>query len=140
MTTGNEHDPPPPNQPPAGPPPPVYGQQPGYPPQPGYPGYPQFAVQPNEGLAVPAMVVGIVSLVLACAYGFGLLGAPVALVMGRISMKRIDASGGQLGGRGMAQAGFIMGIVGTVLLVLVVLAVVAFVIAALNGAFDSSDF
>ncbi len=86
------------------------------------------------------MVIGIVALVLSCAYGFGLLGAPVALVMGRISMKRIDASNGQLGGRGMAQAGFIMGIVGTVLLVLAILAVVALVIAGLNGAFDSNDF
>ena len=75
-------------------------------------------------------MVGIVSLFLACGYGIGLLGSPVALFMGRSSMKRIDASQGRLGGRGMAQAGFVLGIVGTVLLVLV-LALLAFGVFAL---------
>ena len=92
----------------------------------------------NEGLAVASMVVGIVSFVLACGYGVGLLGSPVALVMGRISMKRIDQSGGQLGGRGMAQAGFILGIIGTVLLVLSLIALVVIVVVAVNGGFDDS--
>jgi hypothetical protein len=47
--------------------------------------------------------------------------APIALVIGRNSMKEIDASGGQLGGRGKALAGFILGIIGTVILVVGVL-------------------
>ena len=83
-----------------------------------------------------SMVVGIVSFVLACGYGIGLLGSPVAMVLGRVSLKRIDQSGGQLGGRGMAQAGFIMGIIGTVLLVLVIIGVVVLVIIGVNGGFD----
>ena len=101
-----------------------YGQQPAYPP-PGY-GYP--AAVPTDGQATAAMIVGIVSLVLAVCYGVGLLGAPVALFMGRASMKRIDASGGQLGGRGSAQAGFILGIIGTVLLALSIVAVIIFIV------------
>ena len=32
-------------------------------------------------------------------------------------MNEIDASGGQLGGRGQAQAGYVLGIIGTVLLI-----------------------
>ena len=145
MTTGPDNpygEQQPPYQPPAPPPPyaqPSY-QQPGYQPY-GVPGYlpPGYAVAPpNEGMAVASMVIGIVSLVLACGYGIGLLGAPVALVLGRVSMKRIDASGGQLGGRGMAQAGFILGIVGTVLLVLVIIGVIVVIVAAANGAFDTT--
>src|SRR3954454_22694017 len=128
MTTGPDSpygEPQPPYQPPA--PPPPYGSQPSQPSQPpsyqppGYPPYggpgglppgylPPGYVAPvqNEGLAVAAMVVGIVSLVLACGYGIGLLGSPVALVLGRVSMKRIDRAGGQLGAQGMAKAGFIL--------------------------------
>jgi len=142
------------------PPPPQYPQQPSYPQQqPGYPqqqpGYPQqqpgypaygapgyppgyAASPPNEGLAVASMVIGIVAFVLSCGYGVGLLGSPVALVMGRVSMKRIDQSGGQLGGRGMAQAGFILGIIGTVLLVLGLIALTVIIIVGLNGGFDDS--
>ena len=93
---------------------------------------------PNEGLAVGSLVVGIASLVLACGYGIGLVGSPVALVLGRVSMKRIDQSQGQLGGRGLAQAGFILGIIGTVLLVLAIAVVVVIVIIGLNGGFDDS--
>jgi hypothetical protein len=72
------------------------------------------------------MVLGIIALVGACGYGLSLLLSPVALFLGRSSMKRIDASQGQLGGRGLAQAGFIMGIIGTVLLVLVIVVVGVF--------------
>jgi len=140
MTTGpdNPYGEPPPYQPPATPP--MYPQHPGYPPSggPGYlpPGY--VTAPPNEGMAIASMVVGIASLVLICGYGIGLLGSPVAMVLGRVSMKRIDASGGQLGGRGMAQAGFILGIIGTVLLVLAIAVVVVLVIVAANGGFDYS--
>jgi uncharacterized protein DUF4190 len=151
MTSGPENpygQPVPPYGPPAEQPP---YQQPyqqpyqsgGYP-QPSYggPGYlpPAYTpAPPNEGLAVASMVVGIVSMVLACGYGIGLLGSPVAMVLGRVSMKRIDRSQGQLGGRGMAQAGFILGIIGTVLLVLAIAAVVVLVVVGLNGGFDDTS-
>jgi hypothetical protein len=135
-----------PEQNPYGAPPPyqqnAYGQQPyqqpyGAPQPMGYPPYPQ-PTPPTDGLGLAAMIVGIVSLVLSCGYGIGLLGSPVALVMGRISMKRIDRSGGRLGGRGLALAGFILGIVGTVLLVLAVIVVVVIIVVAVNGGFDDS--
>jgi hypothetical protein len=86
------------------------------------------------------MIIGIVSLVGSCAYGLGLLGAPAALIMGRISMKRIDRSEGRIGGRGMALAGFILGIVGTVLLVLAIIAVVIIIVVAVNGGFDETTY
>jgi hypothetical protein len=148
MTTGPENpsgDQQPPFQPPT---PPPYAQQPQYPQQPGFqqpgygvPGYPPAGYgfsPPNEGMAVASMVIGIVAFVLSCGYGIGLIGSPVALIMGRVSMKRIDQSGGQLGGRGMAQAGFILGIIGTVLLVLGLIALAVIIIVGLNGGFDDS--
>jgi hypothetical protein len=111
-------------QPPYGQP---YGQQPPY----GQPGYPAWGAPqaPQDGGAQAALIVGIVSLglgVLAC--GLGFLGSPVAWVLGHRAKKRIDASNGALGGRGNAQAGFVLGIVGTVLLALAVLALVVFLV------------
>ena len=131
--------PPPPPPHPSYPPQQPWGQQPHQPGYPYPPGGPGFQPPQTDGLALGAMVVGIVSLVLTCGYGVGLLGSPVALVLGRISMKRIDRSGGRLGGRGMAQAGFILGIIGTVLLVLALIAVVVVIVIAVNGGFDDNS-
>ena len=105
---------------PAGPP---YGQQPGYP---GY--YPAYG-PPQDGGAQAALIVGLVALglgLIGC--GIGFLGSPVAWYLGLQSKRRIDASNGQLSGRGNAQAGFVLGIVGTALLAFLLLIVLAFVV------------
>ena len=110
-----------PEQPGYGYPPPAYpGAGVPYPPQMpypgGYPGYPPAGYPaPEHPQAVTAMVLGILGLV-CCG-----LASPFAIWTGRKAMKEIDASGGRVGGRGQAQAGFIMGIIGTVLWVLGVL-------------------
>ena len=126
-----------PNQPPPGygyPPPPPPAGYPGYPggypaggypgagyPGPGYPMGPGYPPPPNHPQATTAMVLGIIGL--ACCG----IASPFALFIGRKSMQEIDASGGQYGGRGQAQAGFIMGIIGTVLWVIgLVVWVIAF--------------
>lgn len=124
MSYPGEQPPYDPHQPPPGygypPPPPPAGAYPGYPGYPGYPtgpGYPP----PNHPQSTTAMVLGILGL--ACCG----IASPFALFLGRKSMQEIDASGGQYGGRGQAQAGFIMGIIGTVLWVIgIVVWVVAF--------------
>lgn len=100
--------------------PPQYGG--GYP-----PAYPMRA--PDQPQAVPAMVLGILGLV-CCG-----LASPFAIWLGRKSMNEIDASGGMLGGRGQAQAGFIMGIIGTALWVLGVL---FYVLVVALGVFAAS--
>ncbi|GAB7003792.1 hypothetical protein JCM18899A_12640 [Nocardioides sp. AN3] len=80
------------------------------PPPPGY-GMPQYgAPAPNHRRAVLILVLGILSI--PCC-GF-LTGIP-AIVMGRRALDEIDRSGGAIGGRGMVNAGYICGIVGTVL-------------------------
>jgi len=45
-----------------------------------------------------------------------IIAGPLAIFMGWRSMRRIDRSGGTLGGRARAKTGLILGIVGTVLL------------------------
>jgi hypothetical protein len=95
------------------PPPPQYGQQ--YPPQPGQPypqpGYPMMPLAPaTTSKATIALVLGIAGLVV-CPF---ILSIP-AWIIGRGAVKEIDASQGQLGGRSVANAGYIMGIIGTVI-------------------------
>ncbi|MGZ6678576.1 MAG: DUF4190 domain-containing protein, partial [Nocardioides sp.] len=58
----------------------------------------------------------------------GFLISPVAMVLGWRSKRRIDASQGQLGGRGNAQAGFVLGLIGTIFLVLGILFIVLIVV------------
>lgn len=102
-----------PNYPPPLPPmPPAYDYP--YPPPHLYQQYPGTAPwgspPPSHPQATTAMVLGILGL--AC---FSFLG-PFAIWLGLKSMREIDASGGQLGGRGQAQAGLILGILGTLVL------------------------
>ncbi len=97
------YGPPPPGY---GPPPPGYGAPPGYGPPPGWgPPPPGYAVGTNQK-AVWSLVTGIVGI---CC---GLLGI-VAIVLGNQAKQEIQATG--QGGMGMAQAGFVLGIVDLVL-------------------------
>lgn len=94
---------------------PSWQQQPGpYPPGPyGYqapPAPPPYAADHPQ--AVLSLVLGVVGVV-AC----GVV-APFAWWLGRRAVREIDASHGRLGGRTLAQVGYVLGIVGTVLLAL----------------------
>src|SRR6478735_4044082 len=110
-----------------------YGQQ-------GYGQPPYYAARPpTDGLALGSMITGIAAILLSCAYGFGLLASPVALVLGKVSLNRIKRSQGQLGGHGFALTGFILGIIGTVLLVLAIIAVVIIIVVAINDPDAFSD-
>ncbi|MBO9520305.1 MAG: DUF4190 domain-containing protein [Nocardioidaceae bacterium] len=116
-----------PGQPPYGTPPPGYYQAP--------PGYYQPA-PPTPSSATTALIIGIVSLVMCQPAGIA------AWIIGRNAMREIDASQGRLGGRGTAQAGYILGIISTVLTVLAVVLVIAiFAIGGLVASqFDNCSF
>lgn len=119
------------------PPPPGYGQVPpayGYPsqgqpaygqPAYGQPGYGYPAPPRSNGKAMSSMIIGIVS-ILFCYLG-ALIG-PVAIVLSVLGKNEIKRSHGTQTGGGMATAGLVTGIVGTLvwlgLDVLVVLAVI----------------
>jgi hypothetical protein len=146
---GNPPDPTPPpgHQPPQ----PGYGQQPpnwgsAYPPPPHYPPgygspYPQFAPQPpKHGQATLAMVFGIVSLAGLFACVVPILLAPVAWILGAKAVKEIDANPAAHSGRSEANAGKIMGIIGTVLLVLVLIGITILIVVGVNGGFDDDPY
>lgn len=113
-------------------------QPPGYP-QPGYqqPGYPQQGF-PQQGFGPPpvpkhpqaqmAMVLGIVALGGAAICLLPIFVSPFAWYFGAKARREMAASPGRWSGQGDAQAGFVMGIIGTVLLAL---ATVAFIIGAI---------
>ena len=96
---------------------PQYGQQPGYP----------VAYAPDHPKATTCLVLGILGVVLCQVI------APFAWQMGKRTVSEIDASQGRLGGRGSAQAGYVLGIVGTVLLGLFAIYIL-FVIVLVLGA------
>lgn len=131
-------------------PPPYPGQQP--PQQPGWgPGHPPpgpaYGYQQPYAAPVPdhprstfAMVLGIIAIAGGFACYLPLLAAPFAWVIGSRAVREIDEAGGQLGGRGQANAGKILGIVGTVLLTLVLLVVAVLVVLTFTvDDFWSSD-
>jgi hypothetical protein len=109
-------------------PPPYASYPPQYPP-PNYPGQAPIQYAPDHPRATTSLVMGILGVVLCQVL------APFAWVMGKRTLDEIDASQGQLGGRGAAQAGFILGIVGSVLLglSLIFLAIYAVLAVAVIG-------
>ena len=119
--------PPPPPPPPGGgftpppPPPPSGGLPPAPPPGGGYVppppmGYSQagagYAATRTDGLAIGSLICGILSLVCFWPLCLGILLGPAAAIMGFISRQRVAASGGTVGGGGLALAGMILGVVG----------------------------
>ncbi|OLC16666.1 MAG: hypothetical protein AUH32_00795 [Actinobacteria bacterium 13_1_40CM_66_12] len=61
-----------------------------------------------------ALVVAIFGLILGLPLGVpGLVCGPIAYFMGKSANRRIDASGGTLGGRSLAMTAWILGIVAT---------------------------
>jgi hypothetical protein len=91
----------PPNLPPSPPPPPPTGPwSQGMAPAP----------RPTVDGATTALVLGILGLVMC-----GPFTAIPAMIVGRRATREVDASQGRLDGRGTAQAGFILGLIGTVL-------------------------
>lgn len=116
----------------APPPPPPGGY--GAPPPPG-----GYGAQPkNSTLGIVSLVTGILG-ILPCCWGFFVLGL-VAAVTGHVAKGQIDQSNGLQTGRGMAQAGFILGVVavaiGVIYWILILTGVID--INAYRGSFETS--
>lgn len=110
------------------------------PPGPGYPpGYPG-AILPDHPSSTTALVLGLISLIgIVFCGGVTLVLSPFAWITGSRAVRAIDAEPGRYGGREKANAGKIMGIIGTVLLVLAVLAVIGLVILVFAIGTSSND-
>jgi len=93
------------------------------PPAPQTPG----AGQPQNGMGTAALVLGILQF-----FCLGTIGAILAIIFGRIGMKRAEQ--GLATNGGSAKAGFILGIIGVVLSVIgLIIYIVVFAAAASNG-------
>ena len=66
-----------------------------------------------QGLAIGALVCGILSLVLFCAWFISVPLGIVAIILGVVG--RGKAQRGEAGGEGLAKTGMILGVVGTIL-------------------------
>jgi len=102
---GAQPTPPPPPAPPGAMPPPAWPGAP-MPPQPVWQG-PKFS-----GMAIASMVCGILSIT--CTGFLGIILGPTALGLGLAGRKAIAASNGWKKGEGMATAGIVTGVIGTI--------------------------
>lgn len=111
-------------------------QQPPYAqaPYPGFGAQPPVQYAPDHPRAITSLVLGILGVVLCSVL------APFAWSIGSKTLNEIDASNGMLGGRGAAQAGYILGIVGTVLLgiyAIIAVVYVVFMVSLVGGGITS---
>ena len=86
---------------------------------------PQFGISnlprsPDQTLPTVSLVLGIASLIFVCCYGGLWLGIPAAVV-GFMGMRNADKDPTRYGGRGLAIAGMILGIVTLVMSVLILI-------------------
>ncbi len=108
-----------------------------HPPPPGSPfpgGAPAGAGAGNNTKAIAALATGIAGIVFAICCSFvGLLLGIAAVVLGYMSKQEIARSNGAQGGGGLAQGGFITGIVAVVLAIIMIILGAANVVSNLNG-------
>lgn len=103
--------------------------------QPSYGGYAPYGVVPAaHPKSTPALIFGILGLVLGLSCGVGGLLGIGGIVNGRVARREIDADPQRYTGRSMANAGFGLGIAGVVIAALVT---VGLVVLLGTGAFNS---
>ncbi|HSJ02816.1 MAG: DUF4190 domain-containing protein [Verrucomicrobium sp.] len=77
---------------------------------------------PTNGLAVAALILGIICLFTAGLVG---IGAVITIILGHMALAKVRQSHGQLAGKGMAVAGLVMGYLSLVLFAVAMLAALA---------------
>jgi hypothetical protein len=95
---------------------PPQGQQGGY--------YQQPQQQRGSGMAITALILGIIALLSCWTIVGGILFGLLAIVLGFVAARR--AKRGEAGGRGMAITGIVLGAVGLILSVVIVAVIGAF--------------
>ena len=89
---------------------------------------------PSAGLAMGLGITGLIGIVFCQLLLFA---APFAWAIGGKAVREIDAQPGRYGGRDKAQAGRVMGIIGTVVLGLGLLALVVVIVVAVAASTNS---
>jgi hypothetical protein len=120
--------------PPFGAPPPAVAP---YHPPPAYPPPSLGRAAPADGRAITSLALAVLGIVLGLPFGLpGLLLGAVAYFIGKAALARIDESHGTIGGRSLASAGWVLGVVATAIgavVSLVWLIVLLFAVSAPTG-------
>lgn len=82
---------------------------------------PPYPIGKQQGLAVTSFVLGLFSLTLGWCCSFGVLTAPIALVLGIVSLVQIKNEPTKFGGKGFAIGGIVTGGLYFVILAFIVL-------------------
>ncbi len=82
--------------------------------------------QPSQGLAIAAMISGILCLIGCCMWYFSIPLAIAAIVMGHIASGKAKGDPQRYGGKGMARAGLVTGYVGLILGILMAILALQF--------------
>jgi len=82
---------------------------------------PAMVAGPSQSLAVSSMVLGLVSITLGWCCSFGVLTAPVAIVLGIVALSQIKSQPNRYAGKPLAIAGIVSGGLYFVLLAVIVL-------------------
>ena len=86
-----------------------------------------------DGRAITSLVAAIFAVLLGLPFGLpGLALGPMAYFLGRSAMARIDGAGGTSGGRGLAVAGSVLGVVATAIGAVVSLAWLVLILVGLS--------
>jgi hypothetical protein len=108
-----------------------------YHPPPAYPPPSLGRAAPADGRAITSLALAVLGIVLGLPFGLpGLLLGAVAYFTGKAALARIDESHGTIGGRSLASAGWVLGVVATAigaLVSLVWLIILLVVISAPTG-------
>lgn len=97
------------------------------------PVYPVY-YQKTDGLAIASLVLGIVSVLIDCFYGFGVFPGIVGLILGIISKVRISKSNNSINGSGMAIAGIVLSSVSILFAIIILIAVISVIGIAAHSA------
>lgn len=103
---------------------PPQDQQGGYYPPQGQGGYYQQPQKRGSGMAITALILGIIALLSCWTIIGGILFGLIAIILGFVAARR--AKRGEAGGRGMAITGIVLGALGLILSVVIVAVVGAF--------------
>lgn len=110
-----------------------YGQQPGYSGyQPGWVGSPGYGAAKTNGLAIAALICGLVQFI-----GFGIFTGIPAIILGHMARRQVRQTGEQ--GAGMAMAGLVLGYIGVALAIILVIVIIA-AVAASNTSVSCNGF
>lgn len=82
---------------------------------------PAFPTKPQQSLAVASFVLGMVSITVGWCCSFGVLTAPIALILGIVALVQIKGDPARNGGKGFAIGGIVTGGLYFVVIALIIL-------------------